>query len=156
MKIIFVGWFAKQWLVYSWILLVMLPVLFIGWDIIDLCTKFRNVPMKTFLMLCMEWSFMLLSWTLFSSTSNCEAEEGWEHRTFWWNRPWRILRCMVLCLPAIYVGQCGIILVAAPIVFIWMVLVFDFGFPRLCARSRQKNDQIQGIMLKGRGSASLV
>ena len=55
------------------------------------------------------------------------------------------------CLPAIYVGQCGIILVAAPIVFIWMVLVFDFGFPRLCARSRRKNDQIQGIMLGGRG-----
>ena len=56
-----------------------------------------------------------------------------------------------------YVGQCGIILVAAPIVFIWMVLVFYFGFPSLCARSRQKNDQIQGIMFGGgRGSASLV
>ena len=96
MKIIFVGWFAKQWVVTT-------VVEYYWWCFLS-CTLdgilLMDVPnLEMFrwkLFLCMEWSFMLLSWTLFSSTSNCEAEEGWEHRTFWWNRPWRILRCMVL------------------------------------------------------------
>ena len=123
----------------------MLPVLFIGWDIIDGCTKFRNVPMKIFL--CSAWSDLLCSCPEHCSRllptvkqkrgENIERFDEIDHEgSCGATHIRRAMRHNTCCC-----SYC----------FIWMVLVFDFGFPRLCARSRQKNDQIQGIMLGGGG-----
>ena len=54
----------------------------------------RNVRMKTFLMLCVDWSFMLLSWTSFLSTSNSECSDESDHEGSC---------CAWSCQPAIYI-----------------------------------------------------